>query len=445
MANNTGIIIDKSCGISEEEQWEILAKIDRITEKNRLSLSGAEEEKGKNRRSKPRFKAKKSGSLFPVLVNAAAFAALAGGFFALYTFQGKTAAQVREGTKVYNSAERALIDEIRKETSSRLEAKESEISQIASKLAGIDAELRELHSGNHELTAEQQAAEEQLRAMQDEYRAAMSLLQDERSRILEEARAREANLQAQLENRTRELALVAEESAAAIDIARAEMDRLNREQAMASTIEAQIGALFANLNSAISENRLEEAAEIVKLTRGFLNTPAFQGLRSIQERKELYAQAINSFETMIEDALRYRAALNAGVLSLDKDSEKLLADLQKQNSQLEQEIEDKNKTLDAISSEGSDLVQRFNELDKSNRDLRVTVNEKDREISSRVREIGVLEQEKSALNETITNRNDRLNRVKQIVDNITEMSIVSFAENLPKIQADLQQWLVDND
>ncbi|MDR0494483.1 MAG: hypothetical protein LBG95_02495, partial [Treponema sp.] len=287
MNSNTGIIIDARCGISEEEQWEILAQINSIAEKNRLSLSGEDDEKNKKQRSKPGYKAKRSGGLFPVLVNAAAFVILAVGFFALYTFHGKTDAQVREGVKVYNSAERALIQEIRKETSSRLEAKENEISQIASKLAGIDAELRKLHSGDQELTEEEQAAESQLRTLQGEYRAAMSLLQDDRSRILEDSRARETSLQAQLENRTRELALVAEQSAAAIDITRGEMDRLNREQVMSSTIEAQIGALFANLNSAINENRIEEASEIVKLTRAFLHTPAFQGLRSIQARKEL--------------------------------------------------------------------------------------------------------------------------------------------------------------
>lgn len=458
MTNNDEITFDASCGISEEEQREILVKINGISEKNRQSLSGAaadtdEAPSGKGLKRKAGFTAQKSGSLFPILVNAAALSALVLGLFILYSFQGKTDAQVREGVKVYNSAERALIEEIRKETTSRLEAKENEISQISSKLAGIDAELQELHSNNQELSAEQQASEDQLIAAQTEYRSELSQLQDERSRILEESRMREANLQAQLESRTRELAMISEQSAAAIDNAQNEMDRLNREQAQAASVEAQMGALFANLNTAISEERLDDAAEIVKSMRGFLNTPAFQGLRSIQARKELYTQAINSFEAMIEEGRRYQKALASGVISPDKDAEQLMSELQDQNTKLAQDLAQKDKTLELLSSGASGTAQRLKELEESTDTLRTlnstlqrTADSRDSEISTKDTQIRTMEQERTSMRNTITqqesaisNRDSRLSSIQGIIEgkNIMDMNIGELIDNLQQIQAAL--------
>jgi len=447
MTTNEEIVFDAGCGISEEEQREIFAQINGIAEKNRLSLSIATDGGAGKGRKKKRFKAKKSGGLFPVLVNAAAIAALAGGFLALYIFQGKTDAQVREGARVYNSAERALIEEIRKETSSRLEAKENEISQIASKLEGVDAELRNLHSSNQELTVEQRAAEEQLKATQEEYRALLAGLQNERSRILEEARAREASLQAQLESRTRELALVSEQSAAAIDIARGELDRLAREQAQAATVEAQMGALFANLSSAINENNLDEASTIIRSMRGFLNTPAFQGLRSIQARKELYAQAINSFDTMIDELRRSQAALATGVLSLDRSAEATFAELQERTAQLERDLAERNRritemerTLQASTSARDSAVQNVATLERrletqqtQNGTLQTDLNR----VNQRVQ---ALETDTTRQAAVITNRNDCLDQIQNVIRGkaISDMTIGELSDSLSRIQSALQ-------
>jgi len=447
MSPNEEIVFDPGCGIPEEEQREIFAQINNIAEKNRLSLSVAADGVAVKGKKKRRFKAKKSGGLFPVLVNAAAIAALAGGFFALYTFQGKTDAQVREGARVYNSAERALIEEIRKETSSRLEAKENEISQIASKLEGVDAELRNLHSSNQELTVEQQAAEDQLRAMQEEYRALLSGLQNERSRILEEARMREANLQAQLESRTRELALVAEQSAAAIDIAQGELDRLSREQAQAASVEAQMGALFANLNAMINENRLEEAVGIISSMRGFLNTPAFQGLRSIQARKELYAQAINSFDTMIDELRRNRAALATGIMSLDRSAEAMFAELQEKNAQLERDIAEKDRTLRDTSAASVNTAQRLTALEgrvttlqTENRTLQADVTRESGRANSLQDQLNTRDTTIRNQTATITNRNDCIEQIQQIIQgrSIADMTIGELSDSLSRIQNALQ-------
>jgi myosin heavy subunit len=254
--DSSGIVFDAKSGISEEEQREILAKIDSIAEKNRLSLM-----EDKN----PRFKAKKTGGVFPIAVNIAAIAALAGGLLFLSSMQWKTDAQARTGSKVYNSVERALIEEIRKETHN-------------------DAAV--------------------------------------------------------------------------------ELERLNRDYYLAAAIEDQIGAFFANLNRQINDNNLDEAAGTIKSMRDFINTPAFQSLRSIQARKGLYTQAVNSFETMIEETKKYQAALSS-----DNSGANPFSDFQARIARLEQELTEKDKSIEALSSQGSGASRRLNDLQKANSSL----------------------------------------------------------------------------
>jgi len=464
MTNNNEVVFDSGCGISEEEQREIFAQINAIAEKNRLSLAAGANDvsvKGKKKGSKRRFKAKKSGGGFPIAVNIAAIAALAGGFFALYTLQGKTDAEVREGTKVYNTAERALIETIRKETSSRLEEKESEISVIASQLEDIDAQLRELHSSNQELSVEQKAAEEKLMSLQTEYRSALTSVQDERSRILEEARAREASLQSQLESRTRELALVSNQNAVIVDLAFSEMEQLSGEQNQTAIVEAQMGAFFANINNKINENRLDEAAEIVRSTRSFLNTPAFQGLRAIQARKEMYAQTLNTFETLIEEMRRNQAALASGVMPLDRSAEKTLADLKEENDQLKKansegaimvkQIADMKKTIEKLESDKKTLTAGSNDKDNRIRALERDITTRDNTIAARENTIATQESTIAARNNTITtqgntinardrtitNRDNVLTRIRGEIEggkSVDDMSFNEIKESLAKIQ-----------
>jgi len=395
------IFFDPKSGISEDEQKEILLKINGIAERRRRSFSGSAEEDplppaqppalpaGENKKN--RLKAKKSGNLFPVLVNIAAFAALAGALFVLSSFQGKTDIQIRAGTKVYNSVERALIEEIRKETSSRLEAKENEISTINSRLEEVDSQLRLLYSNNEELNEEQRAAESRLKTLQEEHLASLAKLQNERSRILEDARSREAVLQAvlkaalqvaALESRTRETAVIAERSSAALELAQSELEDLSKEQNRSASVEAQMGGFFSNLNDQIRENRLDDATGTIRSMRDFINTPAFQALRSIQARKELYNQTINTFETMVEEARKNRAALTADTRPPDENIERAVSDLRERNAQLEQ-------TLASITSEGSGAARRLAELERTvtelrnaNRTLDSNSRQKDRQIAS---------------------------------------------------------------
>ncbi|MDR2535779.1 MAG: hypothetical protein LBD29_07080 [Treponema sp.] len=372
-AADAEIVFDTGSGISEDEQRDILAQINGIAEKQRRSLSEVVAAEGKQR-----FKAKKSGGLFPLLVNMAALALLAGGFFLLSSFQSRTDTVAREGTKLYSSDERALIEEIRRETSTSIEEKENEISLISSKLSEVDAALQELHSDNQELKAEQQATEQQLLALQEEYRSALAMLQDERSRILEEARMKEAELQAQLDARTRELSIVTEQSSAAISYAQGELARISTEQEKAAGVESQLGAFFANLAGQIRENRLAEAQDTLKAIKEFLFTPAFQSLRSIQARRDLYARNLDSLELMVTETRKSQEALAASGKLPDEEAARALAELQERYSQQEKAIEELKQSL----AEGSDLGKQLADSKSLNSSLMLSLGEKEREIGS---------------------------------------------------------------
>jgi len=423
--NDNEIVFEANSGISEEEQQVILEQINGIAEKNRLSLSaGADIITDKNKkRNKKKYNAKKRGGIFPVMVNVAAILILAGGVAALSSFQGKTDIKVREGSKIFGSTERALIDEIRKETSFRLEEKENEISYMTSQLEVIDAELRELHSNNLELTAEQQEIENRLLNLQEDYRSSLINLHDERSQILEESRAREAAL--------RELALSAEQSSASADEARAELERLTREQSQAAIIESQMNELFSNLYDKINDERFDQAADTVQLMRNYLEIPAFQ-TRSMQTRKELYTNTLDSFEAMINEALRTRL----GIAPVDRESENIIAGMQAQLAQLtqnerefqgrvnqlEQNIAEKDRTINSLNTQGSDATRL---LSDSNRLLA----ERDNQITS--------------LRADLTRQTQAAETNQQTINRVTSVN-TSQKEALDKITAEVIGKDIDN-
>jgi chromosome segregation ATPase len=417
VADNGDIVFEKNSGISEEEQQEILAGINGIAEKNHRSLSGAAQGS--------RFVVRKKGGLFPALVNAAAALFLVGGFFFLSSFQGKEDVLVRQGTKVYNSAERALIDEIRKETSSQIEAKENEISLIISKMEEIDSQLQGLYSANMELTADQRAAGENLRRLQDEYRVGLSTLQDERSRILENSRAREASLSAQLEARNREFAAASRQSEAALDAAQRELALLSREQENAANIEAQLGAYLAAINEFIQKGHLDNAANSLSNMRQFLNTPAFQSFRSIQARKAFYAQSIDSLEALIQELRKTIPAEGLpAAREQEEEAQKALEELQAKNAQLEEENRRLNRSIASgnprDSGRLSELETQASRLRTQNNEQAAQLQEKDQAIAAQDNAIRELRTQNSAQEERITNLDNQLTSLRQALQALSQ-------------------------
>jgi chromosome segregation ATPase len=462
--DDAGFVFDAASGIPEEEQREILEGINSITEKNRQSLSA----------DKTALPAGEKGSMFPVLVNIIAVLILGGGFLLLSLFHGREEVRVREGLSVYNPAERALIEEIRRETSSQLEAKENEIFLISSKLTGVDAELQDLQSSvetmmgekeaelrkemgeafdaerqrlvdqnlseaaiaermrlfdaeriakmntelagyRQRLDAEQAAAESNLQTLQEEYRVNLSTLQNERSQILESSRAREAGLHAQLEARTRELNAVSEQSQAALSSARSELERLSGEQEKAGVIESQLRGYYAAVNNHIRAGRLGEAAEAVRAMREFLNTPAFQSLRSIQARKDLYVSAADTLDIMIDEARKNSGAAAAGTPGGTLETgelERALTELQNRNAQLEETAAGLNRTIAAYSSQGSDLGQRIAEIEGHASALRTLNQALEQTVAERENTITALQSQNAGLSQTVAARESSISALQ---------------------------------
>jgi hypothetical protein len=140
------------------------------------------------------------------MVNAFAAAALAAGFFALSSAQREADALAREGARAFSPAERALIDEIRRETSASLAAQDREIGEILSSLGDAEARLREFLDAGGALTDEQREERDRLFARQEERRGALAQARQDRSRILDEARHDEAELRDRRDSRARQRA-----------------------------------------------------------------------------------------------------------------------------------------------------------------------------------------------------------------------------------------------
>ncbi|MDR0641877.1 MAG: hypothetical protein LBG07_05385 [Treponema sp.] len=341
------IVFDSGSGISEAEQKGILEGIENAVRQNHRSLAGDKPVRAKKR------------ALFPLLVNIAALLLLGAALVLFLRSQGEESAGPRRGAMLYNSTERALIREIRRETARELDAKEAEIDDFLAKLAGVDNELRELLSNNQELTAEQKVVEANLRRLQEEYTANISSLEDERSLILEASRAREASLKAQLDERAAELAAQAERSREALSSAQQEIDRLSSDQEKGAAIESQLSGLYVRAAAAINGGNLREASATLNAMRDFINTPSFQGIRSVQPRRAFYFSSISTLEGLI--ALSEK--LNNAVAAAGSGGyERALAELEERNAALEEQVAGLNEAVAASGAEGSGLGRQVSEL-----------------------------------------------------------------------------------
>jgi chromosome segregation ATPase len=467
----TGIVFDTASGISEEEQREILAGIEQAAGEHRLVSP----------QRSLREEAQKRGALFPVLVNIAAILLLGGGFFALFVFHNQDVSELREGSAELGLTERRLIEEIRKETTSQIDEKEREISGMAAQLAGIDTELQNLQAAadkrlsdkerelrqimggefdaerqrlmaqnlseaaiaeemrkfdeqriarlngdlaayRQQLDAEKLASESNFRQLQEEYRNSLAVLQNERGQILEDSRAREAALYAQAESRIGELSSLYERSGADLNAAREELSRLALEQERSALIEGQLNGYYIEVNRLIREGLFDKAAGTLESMEEFLNTPAFQHVRSLQSRKEYHLAAINALVSMVKDARQNRGGFVppapdvSGEIAAYEDA---IGELRDQNSRLEQSLEDQRRTIAAYRSEGTSLGQqitefetRIDDLRKQTETLSETVKVRDRDLTGLQTQVETLQTQNSLQEQTLRTRETEITALR---------------------------------
>ncbi|MDR0503668.1 MAG: hypothetical protein LBH16_10160 [Treponema sp.] len=429
---NDDVVFDSKSGISVEEQKEILSEINGIAEKNRrlLSQGDAKTDAGGSgdgvsranpavKPGKQRLNAKKSGAVFPVVVNAAAVAVLIGAGFILFSFNQKKDAQVRTGNAVYNLTERALIDEIRKDTADKLALKEKEIEAIASRLAAVDEELNMLYSGSQDLSSEQLSAQQRLLSMQTEYRTGLNALRDERSQILEDSRLRESRLRTLLDERAKEFSAAQQKSAVELDSARGELERMTNEQEKIAAIDSQLAGGIASVNALISAGNYAQASQPLNNLRALCNNNAYASARAFQTRKEFYNQSINSLETLVNEMQKLSGT---GIVNEDAI---LASELQTKNSKLEETISDMQKTIETFSTGSSGQTRRISELETSvsslttaNTTLRAANTTLETRSADKDRTISSLETERSTLNQTVTDLRTTNSSQEQEITNL---------------------------
>jgi chromosome segregation ATPase len=392
MANNDEVIFDDKSGIPVEEQKEILAQINGITEKNRKSLSQG---------GKTGYYAKKSGAVFPLVVNIAALVVLGFGTLFLILFNTKIDAQVKTGGAVYNLTEKALIEEIRKETAQKIAAKEMEISSITLRLEEVDNQLIELYS-IQDLTIEQLAAQKELIALQASYRDELSALQEERARILEDSRSREAALRAQLEERAREFASVRQRTSDELDSARSEIARLSGEGEKIAAIDAQFAGGLAYINGFVKDGRYDEAAKILENLRYLCNNNPLSSSRSFAVKKEFYNKSLDSIEAMIANLRKSGSPSNTGQ-----------PEMQEINNQLENRIAEMQKTIDAFNSGSSGQARRVSELEGSVKSLESEKNTLSQTVAARDSSIRELESRSTSQAQEIANLRNQIDVIRQ--------------------------------
>ena len=352
-------IFDTKSGISIEEQQEILTQINSIAEKNkqRLSQGAAQLEKPSHIKGGSAAKTAKKRSIFPVAANAAAVIVLVAGSLLLVSFNSKADIQARTGNSVYNLTEKALIEEIRRETAEKIAAKDVEITSISSRLGEVDAQLLVLLSGNQELTSEQLALRETLLLLQSSYRSDLASLQEERSLILEDARSREDQLKSVLDERTRQLASVQNYPGDSTQAA-SELERLTNERERTASIDAFLQAVIEYYSS---------------------DNAGFQGAGNYQ----------NAGVIQTADAVTGNGASG-------REEELLL-----KNAQFEDTIAQMQKTIDSFSLGGSAQERRITELNDTVSALRSQNASLTQETAARDRTISSLQSE----NENLTTAN----------------------------------------
>jgi chromosome segregation ATPase len=395
-------VFDTASGFSAEEQQEILNEINSLARENRIAAP----------REALKTAAKKRGILFPVLVNAAALLLLASGLFLLRHFQSREEADIREGSLVLGLTERKLIQEIRQETGRLIREKEREINDYLARLADAGAEYKELEASVESLTEEQKRRAEYLLKVQDEYRSALTGLQEERARILEDARFRENELRVQAETRVKELSSRIEQSASDLTATQEELSRLSSEQERAARAENQLGGYYQKLNESIRAGDPDNAAAILGSMKEFLNAPSLQGIRSMETRKRSHLAAIDSLELAIAEALRVRGGANvppADVSSSSSNAEREeIETLQKQIDALENTIRRQQTAIAAFNAQGSETGKLITDYEAKISGLQTQVSDQQQTLNQRDASISALRSQVDGQKEQILERDRRI-------------------------------------
>lgn len=348
--NPSDLLQADDSGISAEDRREILAEIDRMTSDNGAGLSPD---------ALTLSRATRRGFVFPLIVNLAMAAVVAGGLFGLYTYFRQEERARIEARREGASAQAELIRRIQEQAQAELRQKEQEIADIERRLGDIEArraaletnleeelarreaELRseleaelaaervrledegigqeaveerlsvleaegnaEIEAELDELTAqaeaEQAELDESLAELQSEFQGELQQLEQERARILDRAREREAELRSDFEQQL-------DASREELTDARAELSALSERRERERQAANQIVGYYDEIRDEIRGNAYEEALTTIEQLRSYLSEDSIAALPAVAQRRETELFILSSLEQLVDEQQTARA------------------------------------------------------------------------------------------------------------------------------------------
>jgi chromosome segregation ATPase len=336
---------DPDSGISREDQKEILQEIEKVATQSRISVS-------------PEVfvvKAAKKGVLFPIIVNAAAIAALAIGLGTFWFLFQRGETQLAKETAGGITAEGKLIEELKKESEAQLQEKNLQINEIQGQLAQIDKEKQNLQSTmdekvreretqlraavaadleaereklrrqglsdqdiakrlsdlevkkNSEFAAQLEAfrgqaeedrkkAEASLRQLEGEFTANLARANEERQKVLADSKKREEDLRSQLEAKTRDLE---SEKAKAEQALKALASQKEKED----LATGQLVGMYSVAKADIAARNYTKALQSLRAIRDYVNQEEVVMLPGIARRREVDLFVVDSLSGLVQGEL----------------------------------------------------------------------------------------------------------------------------------------------
>jgi len=344
-AGDVSVVFDDA-NLPEAEREEILKEIGTLVSESQTAKVVDDEF----------LRPRRSGIVFPIVINLIAAVAIAGGIYFISEYFRIREDSIALESRAYFSAEAQLIEEILRENEQRLAQKDQEIGQIQSQLALLDAEKENLEANLENQVAEREA---ELRAELD------AELNAERARLAELGQSDEtiaARLQEIEDARQQEFAAQLEGFRAQ---AQAELDQLEaelsaRESQLEQTLQASQEERIRIAEEAAEreqEVRAELGAEIEALEEAGQEAQArISELQALREEEALLADRIlGSFAVIAEDI---QEGLSDEALTALDSLERLLRDQITVNT----EGERRRRTELALASTLRSLVQEVDVL-----------------------------------------------------------------------------------
>jgi len=295
---------------------------------------------------------------------------------------------------VLGLTERMLIQEIRQDTDRQIREKEIQISDVLLRLHAVDAEYKDLQISVETMTAAQKQRAASLLVLSEEYQRMLLGLNEEKVRILEDSRQREADLWAQAGEKAKAFSSGTGQDWPELDAAMEELRKLGTEQERINRAEREMNGFYAALNSQIGSGRLDEARATIYSVREFLDAPSLRGIRVFEARKQTHLAAIDAMEKAI-------ASSTGGALIQNSAQEETIAELMAKADAQE-------RLLAAYTAEGAgqnkviaEYAATLSQLESSNAEQKDALNNKDSEIQTLRNEIAQREQRMSDLNSSM--------------------------------------------